>query len=147
MPTENIEIIRKTDQRIVPKALTPGSNGQSILSLTGDKNKTDKEKISILAREFESIFTNQMLKTMRSSVNKSDFMNGGAAEEMFTGMLDEEMARQMAFSQNSGLSKALEEQLWAMMGEKTDKKPRKNQQRGHMSINPLQGIWNKTDIK
>ena len=121
MPTENIEIIRKTDHRIVPKASSPGSNGQSILSLTGDQSKSDKEKISILAREFESIFTNQMLKTMRSSISKGGLIDGGSAEEMFTGMLDEEMARQMAFSQNSGLSKALEEQLWAMMGEKTDK--------------------------
>ena len=127
MPTENIEIIRKTDHGIVPKSSRPKSDGQSILFLTGDKSKTNKEKISILAREFESIFTNQMLKTMRSSISKSDFMNGGSAEEMFTGMLDEEMARQMAFSQNSGLSKALEEQLWAMMGEKTVKEPEKNE--------------------
>lgn len=125
MPTENIEITRITDRRIVPQAPPLGSNGQSILSLTGDKSKTDKEKISILAREFESIFINQMLKTMRSSINKSDFIDGGSAEEMYTGMLDEEMARQIAFAQNSGLSKALEDQLWGVMGEKTGKEPGK----------------------
>ncbi len=108
------------------KAPQAGSSGQSILSLTGDKSKTDKEKLGILAREFESIFINQMLKTMRSSVDKSGFIDGGPAEEMFTGMLDEEMARQMAFSQNSGLSKALEEQLWAMAGEESRSEQGKN---------------------
>lgn len=128
MPTENIENILKPDRGIAFfKAPPPGSNGQNILSLTGDKSKTEQEKVGILAREFESIFINQMLKTMRSSINKSGLIDGGSAEEMFTGMRDEEMARQMAFSQNSGLSKALEEQLWAMMGENTGKEPGKNE--------------------
>ncbi|HEB71389.1 MAG TPA: hypothetical protein ENI77_02065 [Nitrospirae bacterium] len=123
MPIGNI---LKTDGGIAMKAPQAGSSGQSILSLTGDKSKTDKEKLGILAREFESIFINQMLKTMRSSVDKSGFIDGGPAEEMFTGMLDEEMARQMAFSQNSGLSKALEEQLWAMAGEESRSEQGKN---------------------
>jgi flagellar protein FlgJ len=127
MPTENIGIIQNRDNTIVPKTYSSGANGQSILSLTGDTTKTDKEKLSILAREFESIFTNQMLKTMRSTISKNDLINGGPAEEMFTSMLDEEMAREMAFSQNSGLSKALEEQLWTMIGEKAVKEPGKDE--------------------
>lgn len=127
MPTENIGIIQNRDNTFVPKVSPLGTSGRSILSLTGDTTKTDKEKLSILAREFESIFTNQMLKTMRSTISKNDLINGGPAEEMFTSMLDEEMAREMAFSQNSGLSKALEEQLWAMIGEKAVKEPRKNE--------------------
>jgi len=124
MPVENI---LKTDRGVAPRAPQAGSSGQSILSLTGDKSKTGKEKLGILAREFESIFINQMLKTMRSTVDKTGFIDGGPAEEMFTGMLDEEMARQMAFTQNSGLSKALEEQLWAMAGENKSKEPGKNE--------------------
>lgn len=97
------------------RAPAPGFGGQQILGLTGNKKLSEKEKLDILAREFESIFLNQMLKTMRSTVQKSELINGGSSEEIFTAMLDEEMARQMAYKQNNGLSSALVEQLSSMI--------------------------------
>lgn len=109
----------------VGKAKTPfdgnlkpggGIDGRSVLSVKGDKNLSDKKKIEILAKEFESIFLNQMLKSMRSTVQKSKLLDSGPGEEMFTEMKDEEMARQMAYSQHGGLSSALVSQLTPMLG-------------------------------
>ncbi len=40
------------------------------------------------AQGFESIFLGMLLKSMRASIRKSGFMDGGRAEEMFTGMMD-----------------------------------------------------------
>lgn len=128
MPVNNIGHIeglhKKTPQ------MTPGGaiGEQSILSLTGDKHKTGKEKLEILAKEFEAIFINQMLKTMRSTINKSGLIDGGSAEEIFTSMQDEEMARQMAFSQQNGLSTALVEQLSSMLKDDKDSLKDKNEQ-------------------
>jgi len=93
-----------------------GIGGSEVLSLTGDKSKTDREKIGILSKEFESLFLNRMISSMRASVQPSGLLSGGPAEKMFTGMLDEQLARQMSFSQSGGLSDALERQLVTKMG-------------------------------
>lgn len=103
------------------QARKTGRTGQEfgprdISSITGDKNLAEKEKLEILAKEFESIFMSQMIRSMRDTVQKSGLFDGGPAEEMFTDMLDEEMARNMAFSQTSGLSSALVAQLSGMTG-------------------------------
>ena len=92
-----------------------GADARSVYSITGAKDKSEKEKLEILAREFESIFVHQMIKSMRSTVEKSELTGGGPGEEMFTDMLDEEMARQIAFAQRDGLSSALVAQLTSMM--------------------------------
>ncbi len=120
----NIHGPGKRTEHFIPGAWL---SGQSLLSLTGDKMRTDEEKLEILAREFESIFINQMLKTMRSTIDKSGLIDGGSAEELFIGMQDEELARQMAFSQNSGLSAALVEQLSGMLSKEKEPAPEKNE--------------------
>ncbi len=83
-----------------------GFGGKGLLSLTGDKNMEEADKIKLLAKEFESVFLNQMLKTMRSTVQESDLIKKGAGEEMFTSMLDEETARNMAFTPGGGMGLA-----------------------------------------
>lgn len=97
----------------------PGFGGQPIFAIAGDKSKSDIEKIETLAHEFESLFMSQMIKSMRSTVEKSGLVDGGSAEELYTQMLDEQLARQMAFNQKSGLSDKLVEQLTSLMNRKT----------------------------
>ena len=41
----------------------------------------------------ESLFIQNMFKEMRASIPKSGLTSGGKAEEMFTDMLDAEMAK------------------------------------------------------
>jgi len=120
-----------------PKAAEPaaGFAGKPLLSLTGDKSSSEKEKLTILAKEFESIFMNQMLKTMRATISKSGLIDGGRGEEIFTEMLDEEMSRQMAFSQKDGLSASLVEQLMYVSQARNDAKPmdKNNDKNGDIS--------------
>ncbi len=98
------------------KSPAAGFGGKEVYGVSGDKNMSGKEKLTVLAKEFESVFLNRMLSAMRATVQKSGLIDGGQAEELFTGMLDEEMARQMAFSYGSGLSASLVEQLSANAG-------------------------------
>lgn len=50
--------------------------------------KPPEQEFREVARLFESMFTQMLFKSMRATVQKSGFMDGGRAEEMFTGMLD-----------------------------------------------------------
>ena len=61
--------------------------------------------------EFESIFIKQMLNVMRKTVDKSGFLSGGFAEEIFEDMLYDDYAKKMAENANFGLANLIYEQL------------------------------------
>ncbi len=89
------------------------------LELRG-KTERDIGKVKKLATDFEAMFMEQMLKGMRSSVQKSGLIDGGNAEEIYTSMLDSEYAKNMANQHNGGLSDMIERQLLQSMGVKSD---------------------------
>ena len=62
-------------------------------------------------REMESIFLDFLLKEMRNTIHKSGFINGGIAENIYTGMLDAELSKVIAERGAIGLSKILQDQL------------------------------------
>ena len=84
------------------------------------KNVKDVEKVKKLATEFEAMFMEQMLKGMRSGVQKSGLIDGGNAEEIYTSMLDGEYAKSMASQRSTGLASMVERQLLENMGVKPD---------------------------
>lgn len=61
--------------------------------------------------ELESLFITYLLKEMRATIPKSDFLNGGKAEEIYTSMLDSQMARELSAKGGIGLSSVLLDQL------------------------------------
>jgi peptidoglycan hydrolase FlgJ len=61
--------------------------------------------------EMESLFINYLLQEMRATVDKSGFLGGGRAEEIFTSLLDEELSKEISASGGIGLSSMLLEQL------------------------------------
>jgi flagellar protein FlgJ len=70
-------------------------------SITRKLNNVSPEKEKELkalekaCSDFESIFMHQMLKEMKKTVNKSGFVHGGQAEEIFSDMLDQERSKTM----------------------------------------------------
>ena len=77
-------------------------------------------KIKQLANEFESLFLEIVLKSMRETVQKSELVNGGNAEEIYRSMLDQEYAKNMAGMRQSGIGDAIEKQLSGDSGRKID---------------------------
>ena len=61
--------------------------------------------------DFESLFINQMLKSMRETIGKSELFHGGKAEDIYTSMLDAELSKNMAHSGGIGLAEMLLKQL------------------------------------
>jgi len=77
-----------------------------------DMNDSEKEKLRLLAGEFTSILLKQMFKSMRNTIFKSELLDGGFAEEIFTDMLDEEISKKGASQQGfNNLYRILYEQL------------------------------------
>jgi flagellar protein FlgJ len=73
----------------------------------------------------ESLFISHLIKEMRATVEKSGFIDGGQAEEIFTSLLDVEISKKMSSSCGIGLSAILLEQL----GAKATRKDTSNSQR------------------
>ena len=80
-------------------------------------SKGDKKKIKKLSEDFEAIFLQLMLKSMRDSVQKSGLINEGSGEKIFEEMLDGEYAKLMSSQTSSGLAEAIERQLLGLKAE------------------------------
>lgn len=72
----------------------------------------------------EALFINHMLSEMRKTVPKSGFLDGGRAEEIYTSLMDAELATHMAGAGGLGLSTVLLEQLSRNGGGTPGKPPR-----------------------
>ncbi|ASQ29499.1 muramidase [Borrelia miyamotoi] len=69
-------------------------------------------KIYTAALEFETIFIEQMLKSMKNSLKKeNNLINGGQTEEIFEDMLYSERAKQIAKSKSFRLADLISKQI------------------------------------
>lgn len=91
-----------------------GKNLESTNSFTeiGISGNRD-EDLKKAAASFEAIFVNQFLETMNKTVEKSEFMHGGQAEDTFKSLLTQEMAVNM--SSNPRTSFGFAEQIYKQM--------------------------------
>jgi flagellar protein FlgJ len=71
---------------------------------------TDAE-LNDACRQMESLFIHHLFKEMRATIPKSGFISGGNAEEIYTSMLDAEMAAKISTRGGIGLAEMLLHQL------------------------------------
>jgi hypothetical protein len=62
------------------------------------KKKPVDRKLMDACVEMESLFVSKMLKEMRKTVHKTDWLNGGFAEEIFEDMLYDEYSKSVSKS-------------------------------------------------
>ena len=80
------------------------------------KGKDDEAKLREAANEFEAIFIQQMLKTMRKTSLESEFIKKSEGEKIFRSMLDEQYAIISAKSGSLGLGEMIFQQLRSNLG-------------------------------
>jgi Rod binding domain-containing protein len=99
-----------TDTFLTPGSLRPPGDARPA---TVGNRATDENsgRLREACSEFEALFINQLLKELRATVGKSGLMDGGRAEEVYTGMMDTEMARDLAAKGGIGLAAILYRQL------------------------------------
>ena len=75
------------------------------------KNFSEETKLREAANDFEAIFVQQMLKTMRKTSLESNFIQKSEGEKYFRSMLDEHYAQLTAKSGSLGLGEIIYKQL------------------------------------
>lgn len=75
----------------------------------GTKDTPEAVKKALV--EFEAIFINQMLKTMRESIEKANLFHGGPGEDIYNSMFDMELSKLLANAGGIGLEKTFMKQL------------------------------------
>lgn len=81
------------------KSVKPSASGQN------------DPHLQAACRDMESLFLSYLLKEMRATIDKSGFISGGKAEEIFTSLLDVELSKKMSSVGGIGLSSILLHQL------------------------------------
>ena len=71
----------------------------------------DAQKLREAASDFEAIFVQQMLKSMRDATLKSDLIKVSEGERVFREMLDQHRSEQLADSGSLGLGEMIYKQL------------------------------------
>lgn len=82
--------------------------------------KGNDPKLRDACRQMESLFIHHLFKEMRATIHKSGFISGGRAEEIYTSMLDAEMAAKISARGGIGLSEMLMHQLGGPAEEASD---------------------------
>jgi murein DD-endopeptidase MepM/ murein hydrolase activator NlpD len=91
--------------------------GPAIVPERANATARNEKELRAAAAEFESLFINQMMKSMRETIGKSELFHGGNAEDIYTSMLDTELSKSMAKSGGIGLADMLLRQLSDGTGE------------------------------
>jgi len=72
---------------------------------------TEDARLQKSARQLEGVFVLQLFKAMRETVPEDGAVEGGAGEQMFTGMMDEKLADQLPGQWHHGIGEGLIRQL------------------------------------
>jgi flagellar protein FlgJ len=85
--------------------------GESSFARMLEADPLQDAKLKESCIQLEGLLLKQMLNAMRKSVEKTGFIDGGRAEEIFTDMLYDKYAEEMSRAKTLGLSRTIYEQL------------------------------------
>lgn len=74
---------------------------------------TSKKEMEKVARDFESVFINKLLESMRKAIPKSDLLDS-TSMDMYQSMLDEEMAKELSKRKGMGMGEMVYNDLSRM---------------------------------
>ncbi|HPW85114.1 MAG TPA: rod-binding protein, partial [Rhodoferax sp.] len=94
------------------------ADAQSLGNLKMEAGKSSPEAIKETAKQFESLFMRELMKSMREATLKSGMLDNPGSD-LGTDLLDQQFSVQMS-GQRGGLSEMIELQLTRQMGGDTD---------------------------
>ena len=112
-------------------------DAQGLAQLRAQAKRSPDQALQAAAQQFESLFLNMMLKSMREATPR-DGMFDSEQTKMFTSMLDQQLAQTMA-SRGIGLADIMVKQLSHLKGGAEEASVR------HISVLP--SVHNKTPDK
>jgi flagellar protein FlgJ len=87
----------------------------ALAQLKGDAARDPSRAVRKTAEQFEAYFIQQMMKTMRESIEKSDLVDGGNMD-MYQDLMDKEVSLQMVKRGGMGLANMMERQMTLAQG-------------------------------
>ena len=100
------------NQQNIEKITQKGNSGEILKEkIQSYENFHSKKKLLDVCYEMESIFIGNMLKSMRRTINESDFFGKSIAKDIFRDMLYDEYAKVMARTDQLGLARQIYDQL------------------------------------
>ena len=87
----------------------PGSvgGGDILGDLRSGRIKGDENRLRAASQLLEGVFYQQLFKAMRDTVPEGGLITGGQGQEIFEGLLDEQMAESAAMDSTGGMGEAL----------------------------------------
>lgn len=95
-------------------ALTTPATSASLAA--GRANVPANPQTQAALEEFEAVLISEMVNTMFSTVETDSMFGGGHAEEIYRGMMGQEMGREIARRGGLGLTPALMNEVIRMQG-------------------------------
>ncbi|PUE10207.1 rod-binding protein [Limnohabitans sp. T6-20] len=87
----------------------------ALTRLKGEAAQDPSKAIRQTSEQFEAYFIQQMMKTMRESIEKSDLVEGGNMD-MYQDLMDKEVSLQMVKRGGMGLANMMERQMTLAQG-------------------------------
>ena len=78
---------------------------------TGDKKKLDRKKLTKACTDFEALFIAQLLKSMRQTVPQTGFLGKGLGNDIYQGLMDQELSKKLSQNKGLGLGKMIYRQI------------------------------------
>ncbi len=101
---------RNSGNRSFNEVLQENLNGQQAPS-SGTNRRPVNTALMNASLEMESLLVGNMLKAMRKTVPKNEWLHGGQAEEIFEDMLYDEYAMTLSRNSNLGIARMIYDQL------------------------------------
>ncbi len=92
--------VNAAQDQVIDAQLRAVQSGMGKGRLTGMDNNAAREA----AEQFEAVFLSQMLAPMFETVPTDGFMGGGHAEQVYRGMMVEEMSKELAKQGGVGIA-------------------------------------------
>ena len=99
----------------------PSTFDNTSLSQLREDAKVDPDaKAEEVSRQFEALFVNMLLKSMRKATQRSELFNSEAAKS-FESMFDQEIANKVSYADGIGLANTIKRQLFPNNAQKFSK--------------------------
>lgn len=99
----------------------PSTFDNTALSQLREDAKVDPDaKADEVSRQFEALFVNMLLKSMRKATQRSELFNSEAAKS-FESMFDQEIANKVSYADGIGLADTIKRQLFPNDSQKSFK--------------------------
>lgn len=75
----------------------------------------EEQRLRAATKQLEGVFVQELFKAMRETVPQDGLTNGGAGEDIFTGLMDEKIAARVPEQWERGIGESLYRQLRAAL--------------------------------